>query len=66
VTAVEKFVVREKVPPQPVLSICYYPPEGLGYFSNLFTHYKFLSRCHTSYRHAYEDGTDSVFRNVGI
>jgi hypothetical protein len=28
-------------------------------------HHRFLNRCHTSYPLAYEDGIDSVFRNVG-
>jgi hypothetical protein len=36
------------------------PPKGLGYCLNLLTHYKFLDRCHTSYRLAYEDGIDRV------
>jgi hypothetical protein len=41
-------------------------PEWLGYFSNLFTHYKFLNHHHTSYWLTYEDGTDGVFQNIGI
>jgi hypothetical protein len=34
------------------------PTKGLGYFLNFFMQYKFLNHCHTSYRLAYEDGSE--------
>jgi hypothetical protein len=42
------------------------PASGQATVQTFSLHYKFLNRYHTSFLLAYEDGTDTVFRNVGI
>jgi hypothetical protein len=58
----------ESFSPQPVFSTCSHPDyplmRGSGYF--LVKTFHSFNRSHTSYLLACVDGTDRVFRNVGI
>jgi hypothetical protein len=53
------------LPPQIVFSTFFYPRGARLLFETLHAQ-KFLNRSHTSYLHANENGTDRVFRKVGI